>query len=202
MAITPEQVEAAAARWGLSSAVSGAADRLAAYGNLLLRWNARLSLTAIREEAELVERHLMEGVFAAAHHPEATTALDFGSGPGIPGIPIAICCGAIHVTLAESQQKKAAFLQEAVRQLRLNTSVHADRAESLSPGIFEAVWMRAVDKSAVMLPLAAHLVAPGGALCLLSASKPPESSFFRDWQWKSIPFPDAKARVLHIGTRF
>jgi 16S rRNA (guanine527-N7)-methyltransferase len=200
MAITPEQVREAAERWGLAAIASPVADRLAAYGNLLLQWNARLSLTAIRDEAELVERHLMEGVFAAAHHPEASTALDFGSGTGIPGIPIALCKALVHVTLVESQRKKAAFLQEALRRLDLTASVHADRAETLPPASFEAVWMRAVDKSAAMLPVAASLVAAGGALCLFGTSEPPELSLGK-WQWKSIPFPGANARVLHIGRR-
>ena len=71
MAITPEQVQQASERWGLEAMAAPVADRLAAYGNLLVQWNARLSLTAIRDEAELVERHLMEGVFAAAHHPKS-----------------------------------------------------------------------------------------------------------------------------------
>src|ERR1700728_1139546 len=118
MPITATQVLAAAERWGLLQTLPGpqtGAERLASYGNLLLHWNTRLSLTAIRDEAELIERHLMEGVFAAQHHPEASTALDFGSGTGVPGIPIALCRASIHVTLAESQRKKAAFLQEAAR---------------------------------------------------------------------------------------
>ena len=94
MAITPEQVLAAAERWDLSEALSrteGVVEKLASYGNLLMQWNARLSLTAIRDEALVIERHLMEGVFAAEHYPAGATALDFGSGTGIPGIPIAIC---------------------------------------------------------------------------------------------------------------
>src|SRR5882757_9521707 len=175
MAITPEQVQEASERWDLAAIAVPVADRLAAYGNLLLQWNARLSLTAVRDEAELVERHLMEGIFAAAHHPEASTALDFGSGAGIPGIPIALCRASIHVTLAESQRKKAAFLQEALRRLDLRASVHAGRAETLPPASFGAVWMRAVDKSADMLPVAASLIASGGALCLLGTTKPPDS---------------------------
>ena len=159
MTITAAQVEEAAARWGLSETAVPVADRLAAYGNLLLHWNTRLSLTAIREPAELIERHLMEGVFAAAHHPEAATALDFGSGTGIPGVLIALCRSSIHVTLAESQRKKAAFLQEALRTIGRSATVHAARAEVLPAGSFEAVWMRAVDKSSSMLPVAASLVA-------------------------------------------
>jgi 16S rRNA (guanine527-N7)-methyltransferase len=201
MAITPEQVREASERWGLAAITAPVADRLAAYGNLLLQWNARLSLTAVRDEAELVERHLMEGVFAAAHHPDASAALDFGSGAGIPGIPIALCRASIHVTLAESQRKKAAFLQEALRRLDLRASVHAERAEILPPTSFDAVWMRAVDKSAAMLPVAAGLVAAGGALCLFGTSEPPELRSLGPWQWKSIPFPGANTRVLHIGRR-
>jgi 16S rRNA (guanine527-N7)-methyltransferase len=201
MAITPEQVEEAAARWGLAAIAAPVADRLAVYGNLLLQWNTRLSLTAIRDEAQLVERHLMEGVFAAAHHPETSIALDFGSGTGIPGIPIGLCRDSIHVTLAESQRKKAVFLQEALRTLNLHACIHAARAEALAAASFGAVWMRAVDKSAAMLPIAAKLVAWGGALCLFGTSKPPDSPAFGNWQWKSIPLPAANARVLHIGHR-
>ena len=201
MPITAAQVEEAAARWGLSAIAAPVADRLAAYGNLLLHWNTRLSLTAIRDEAELIERHLMEGVFAAAHHPVASTALDFGSGTGVPGIPIALCHPEIHVTLAESQRKKASFLQEALRTLRLSASVHPSRAELLPVAGFDAVWMRAVDKSASMLPVAASLVAPAGALCLLGTSNPPGDPTLESWQWKTLSLPSATDRVLHIGQR-
>jgi 16S rRNA (guanine527-N7)-methyltransferase len=201
MSITPEQVKAASARWGLAAIAAPVADRLAAYGNLLLQWNTRLSLTSIRREAELVDRHLMEGVFAAAHHPEAATALDFGSGTGVPGIPIALCRPSVHVTLAESQRKKAMFLQEALRTLSLSASVHAARAETLPPAGFDAVWMRAVDKSAAMLPIAANLVAPGGFLCLFGTSRPPDLPNHGKWQWKSLPLPEVNSRVLHIGQR-
>jgi 16S rRNA (guanine527-N7)-methyltransferase len=201
MPIAPAQVDEAAARWGLSTITAPVADRLAAYGNLLLHWNTRLSLTAIRDETELIERHLMEGVFAAAHHPEASTALDFGSGTGVPGIPIALCNPEIHVTLAESQRKKAAFLHECLRTLQLGASVHPSRAELLPAGSFDAVWMRAVERSATMLPLAATLVAPAGALCLLSTSNLSSGPALDDWQWKTLPLPRAKDRVLHIGHR-
>lgn len=196
--ITPGQVEAAAARWGLSDIADPVAERLAVYGNLLLQWNQQISLTAIRDEAALIERHLMEGVFAAAHHPAAVTSLDFGSGTGIPGIPIASCRPELRVTLAESQRKKAAFLHEAVRQLGLTAEVHAGRAESLPAGSFDAVWMRAVDRSGVMLPLAAALVSPHGSLCLLRTSGP-ASGLSGQWTWESVSLLESETRVLHIG---
>ena len=208
MPITANQVLAAAERWGLLQTLPGpetGAERLASYGNLLLHWNTRLSLTAIRDEAKLIERHLMEGVFAAQHHPAGKTSLDFGSGTGVPGIPIAICRENLQVTLAESHLKKAAFLHEVVRVLALKAVVHSGRAETLVPGTFDAVWMRAVERSAAMLPLAATLVDPGGSLCLLGTGAAPEinasSSKGSSWQWKTLPLPASKDRVLHIGQR-
>lgn len=196
MPITPAQVEQAASRWGLTNIAAPALDRLADYGNLLLHWNVRFALTAIRDEAELIERHIMEGVFAAAHHPKALTALDFGSGTGIPGILIALCRPEIHVTLAESQRKKAAFLAEAVRQLRLNTTVHAGRAETLPPASFDAVWMRAVEKTPAMLPAAINLLPPNGPLCLFGTTTRPD---LQGWSWETYPLPSSDVRVLYIG---
>jgi 16S rRNA (guanine527-N7)-methyltransferase len=204
MSITATQIEAAASRWGLSDVFAGAhteVESLAAYGNLLLHWNARVALTAIRDEAEVIERHLMEGVFAAVHHPGGSNVLDFGSGTGIPGIPIAICRGDVFVTLAEANRKKASFLQEVIRTVQSPASVHAERAETLPPASFDAVWMRAVEKSATMFPVAASLVAGDGALCLFGTSEPPDLSASGKWRWKSVPFPGANARVLHIGRR-
>jgi 16S rRNA (guanine527-N7)-methyltransferase len=148
----------------------------------------------------------MEGVFAAEHHPPGSSGLDFGSGTGVPGIPIAICRENLQITLAESHRKKAAFLQEVVRVLALKAVVHPGRAETLTPGSFDAVWMRAVEKSATMLPLAATLVAPGGSLCLLGTGTAPIIETFGvtgpvSWQWKTLPLPGGKDRVLHIGQR-
>jgi len=209
MPITANEVLAAAERWGLLRTLPGpeiGAEQLASYGSLLLHWNTRLALTAIRDEAELIERHLMEGVFAAQHHPPATLALDFGSGTGVPGIPIAICRENLQITLAEAHRKKAAFLQETVRVLGLKAVVHSGRAETLARGSFDAVWMRAVEKSATMLPLAATLVAPGGSLCLLGTGITPSIGAASaeepiSWQWKTLPLPGSKDRVLHIGQR-
>jgi 16S rRNA (guanine527-N7)-methyltransferase len=199
MPVSAVQVAEAAGRWDLTSTVTEeAAARLATYANLLLRWNTRIALTAIRTEAELIERHLMEGAFAAAYHPKGRTVLDYGSGTGVPGIPIAICCPTFQVTLAESQRKKCAFLQEAVRQLQLTASVRAGRAEALPAGSFDAVWMRAVERQSEMLPLAAPLVAPGGSLCILGGLDAPT---IPSWVWIHTSLPNSHNRVLHIGTR-
>ena len=98
--------------------------QLSTYLDLLLKWNARTNLTAIRDPEEIVRRHFGEGLFTATHlDPSTATLLDFGSGAGFPGLPIALLRPDIQVTLAESQNKKATFLREAVRTLNLPTEV-------------------------------------------------------------------------------
>lgn len=147
---------------------AGVSDKLSAYLDLLLKWNARTNLTAIRQPEEMVRRHFGESLFAGGLVPEGTrTLLDLGSGGGFPGIPIQILRPEIAVTLAESQGKKAAFLREAIRTLELKTEVWADRAEKLA-GSFDVVAMRAVDKMQEMIPVAEKLVRPGGHLMLLT----------------------------------
>ena len=92
-----------------------------------------LNLSAIRDEEGIISRHLVESIVVSSELPQGIkTLLDFGSGAGLPGIPIAICRPEIAVTLAESQGKKAAFLQEAVRVLGIGAKVHAGRAEALA----------------------------------------------------------------------
>jgi 16S rRNA (guanine527-N7)-methyltransferase len=199
MIIAPAAIEAAAARWRLPIA-SSEAEKLAAYGDLLLRWNNRLSLTSIRDKDVLIERHLMEGLFAAVHLPaQVASALDFGSGTGIPGIPIALHRPDVRVTLAESQRKKAAFLQESSRLFDLNCIIHAGRAETLPAGYFGAVCMRAVDKTNEMLPEAIRLLDPHGALCLMIGRHSPDIG--PGWAWERYELPNSHDRVLHIGRR-
>jgi 16S rRNA (guanine527-N7)-methyltransferase len=147
---------------------AGVSEKLSAYLDLLLKWNARTNLTAIRQPEEMVRRHFGESLSAGGLVPEGTrTLLDLGSGGGFPGIPIQILRPEIAVTLAESQGKKAAFLREAVRTLGLKTEVWADRAEKLVES-FDVVAMRAVDKMQEMIPVAEGLIRPGGHLMLLT----------------------------------
>jgi 16S rRNA (guanine527-N7)-methyltransferase len=102
-----------------------------------MKWNARMNLTAARKPEEIVRRHFVESIFAAQQIPKhVKTLLDFGSGAGFPGIPIAICRPKIGVTLAESQGKKAAFLREAVRTLGLKAEVWAGRVEEMAMNVY------------------------------------------------------------------
>jgi 16S rRNA (guanine527-N7)-methyltransferase len=153
---------------GLDPLDEATAARFAAYCTLLLRWNARTNLTAIRDEEGILSRHFVESIACARALPPGIAALlDFGSGAGFPGIPIALCHPEIAVTLAESQGKKAAFLQEAVRTLGISAKVHSGRAESLAI-LFDCVTLRSVDHMSKALQAATNLVASGGWLVLLT----------------------------------
>ena len=144
--------------------------QLSTYLDLLLRWNARTNLSAIRDPEEIVRRHFGESLFVARHVPaHAGTLLDLGSGAGFPGVPIQLVLPDLKVTLAESQNKKAAFLREAIRTLGLSASVWPRRAEELPGGsLFDVVTLRAVDDPERALEQAELRLAPGGALLHLA----------------------------------
>jgi 16S rRNA (guanine527-N7)-methyltransferase len=178
----------------LSDIPAALPGQLSTYLDLLLKWNARTNLTAIRDPEEIVRRHFGESLFAASHlDPDIPTLLDFGSGAGFPGIPIALLRPDIQVTLAESQNKKATFLREAVRTLSLSTEVWPARVESMAADRqFHTVILRAVDDMEAALPLARARIVPGGQLVLLTTVPhiPPNG--------RSIPLPNSQSGVLYL----
>lgn len=185
---------------GLDFLDEATASRFAAYCALLLRWNARTNLTAIRDEEGILARHFVESIACArALPPEIATLLDFGSGAGFPGIPIALCRPEIAVTLAESQRKKAAFLQEAVRTLGVSARVHPGRAESLTAQ-FDCITLRAVDHMPQAIRLAMNLVARSGWIALLTTegqlTNLKESSAGGLSWLESTPLPGGESRIL------
>jgi 16S rRNA (guanine527-N7)-methyltransferase len=139
--------------------------QLSTYLDLLVKWNQRTNLSAIREPREMVSRHFGESLFAARQLPFGKTLLDLGSGAGFPGLPIALVRPEMVVTLAESQNKKASFLREVVRTLGVSVEVWAGRAEDL-PGErrFDGITLRAVDRSEAALAVARGRLAVGGAI--------------------------------------
>jgi 16S rRNA (guanine527-N7)-methyltransferase len=167
--------------------------QLSLYLDLLLKWNARTNLTAIRDPKEIVSRHFGESLFTAAHLPVAQTLLDFGSGAGFPGVPIALLRPELHVTLAESQNKKAAFLREAVRTLHLSTEIWPDRVEAMpQTQRFDIVAMRAVDNIQAALPTAITRINPAGHLALLTTvGHAPQGGH-------SIALPNSDSGILYL----
>jgi 16S rRNA (guanine527-N7)-methyltransferase len=199
----PRRLNALLMREGLPTLAASLEDRFNAYLSLILRWNARTSLTAIRGEEDIVSRHFVESIACAVAVPDSVrTLLDFGSGAGFPGIPIALCRPEISVTLAESQNKKAAFLREAVRTLELDTTVHGQRAEILT-GPFDCVVLRAVDRISTAVSIASHLVSRSGWMMIMttgselpSVQKAASSGF--TWE-RNVRLPLSADRIIAVG---
>jgi 16S rRNA (guanine527-N7)-methyltransferase len=152
-------------------------SQLSVYLDLLLKWNSRTNLTAIRDPETIVQRHFGESLFCglqiASRIPSGGTLLDFGSGAGFPGLPIQLLLPELRVMLGESQNKKATFLREAVRTLGLtHTDVWASRIEGMLPSRqFDVVTARAVDKMEEALEAARPRVSAGGWLVTLAESE-------------------------------
>ena len=148
-------------------------EPLLAYVALLDRWNRTYNLTAIRDPGEMVAKHLLDSL---AMHPFAAsgTLADLGTGPGLPGIPLAIASPQLQVTLVESNGKKARFLREAVRTLRLsNARVAESRIEALDlPAAFDAITARALATLPLILQLGGHLLKPQGRLLAMKGALP------------------------------
>src|SRR5216683_6031011 len=242
-------------------------DQISTYIDLLLRWNARINLTAIRHPEEIVTRHFGESFFLARHlfppsmanasnvartllsanagsaqlsatsqlstpcHPERSRAkseaiisaksracpelaegdpypsttprvLDIGSGAGFPALPLKLWAPHIHLTLIESNHKKAAFLREVARALTLtNINVLTERAETLAtrPGSqADIVTLRAVEHFAAILPTAVKFLAPNGSLALLigATQLPPLATLNTLKCCQPIQVPQSNTRVL------
>jgi 16S rRNA (guanine527-N7)-methyltransferase len=147
--------------------------RLLAYLDLLLRWNAAYNLTAVRDPAEMVTRHLLDSL-TVVPFVRGSTLADLGSGAGLPGIPLAIADPSRSVLLVDSNGKKARFMREAVRRLGLD-AVHVAhcRVEALD-GHFDCVTARAWTSIADMLSQGGRLLAPGGRWLALKGRVPHE----------------------------
>jgi len=203
--VTAREVTEAVVSAGLMPLHSDAAELFAGYVDLLVRWNARLNLTAVREPNQIIRRHLVECILCAQELPDVKTLLDFGSGAGLPGIPIAILRPEIEVTLGESQGKKAAFLREAVRTLGLNAQIYDRRIENMAPeSFFDAVTLRAVDRMQEAAKVALERVLPRGWLVIFATAGTEHSlrSGLSDLIWAAgIPTPGLETGILLFAQR-
>jgi 16S rRNA (guanine527-N7)-methyltransferase len=177
------------------------------YIDLLLKWNVRINLTAVRAPEEIVQRHFGESFFAAKHvlsERIVENAIDLGSGAGFPGVPFAMLAPDAQVTLIEANHKKAAFLRELVFLLDLkNVKVFDDRGEKY-PSMADLVIMRAVESFGKALPLAIQLTKPEGRLALMigSAQIGEAVKLGEQVMWKEPQqVPGSDSRVLFVGTK-
>jgi 16S rRNA (guanine527-N7)-methyltransferase len=139
---------------------------------LLVKWNRAYNLTAVREPLQMVGRHLLDSL-AVLPHLEGGRCLDMGTGPGLPGIPLAIMRPDMRFVLLDSNGKKIRFVRQAVLELELgNVSVEQQRLEAYRPPEgFHVLTARAFTSLPRMLELAGHLHRPGTRLLAMKAER-------------------------------
>jgi 16S rRNA (guanine527-N7)-methyltransferase len=146
--------------------------KLVAHAGEMLRWNRSIRLTAITAPEEVAVKHILDSLFLLRFSPFPGRILDFGSGAGYPGIPLAVALPGSRVTLLESSGKKCAFLSHVLRMLSLdNAEVVRARLEPGRPlpiGTFEQILTRATLPPDEALPLLLPYLAPGGRFLLMS----------------------------------
>jgi 16S rRNA (guanine527-N7)-methyltransferase len=184
-----------------------AVPRLLDYQALLERWNAAYNLTAVRDPAEMITRHLLDSL-AILPYVQGTTLADLGTGPGLPGIPLAIVAPGREILLVDSNGKKVRFLREAIRALKLE-GVRAvqSRVEDVQ-GQFDCITARAFASLADMLGWGGHLLAPGGIWLAMKGKRPddelpgmPAGFEVRAFHELAVPGLQAERSLLVLGYR-
>lgn len=150
-------------------------DRLLAYIDLLLKWNNVYNLTAVRDVDAMLTHHILDSLAVVPHIPPGPL-LDVGSGPGIPGVPIAIAEPERLVSMLDSNTKKAAFVRQAAGALSLaNVSVYSLRVEQWAPDErFSVVISRAFAELRLFVQWCGHLIGAGGVLAAMKGAYPKE----------------------------
>ena len=150
-------------------------QRLLAFVRLLAKWNAAYNLTAVRDPEEMITRHLLDSLVLLPYL-QGPRVLDIGTGPGLPGIPLAIARPDCFFTLLDANAKKTRFVTQALGELGLkNVEVVQTRVENYRPvEKFDTLVARAFSSIADMLNNAQHLCAPGGRFLAMKGVYPEE----------------------------
>jgi 16S rRNA (guanine527-N7)-methyltransferase len=175
------------------------------YIRILLQWNEKLNLTAIRDPLEILHRHFCESMYAGvALSLKAGRLADIGSGPGFPGVPLKILCPELELFLVESNIKKGTFLAEVVRDLGLsNTRVLISRYEELSEEVvpLDYVCSRALGEFDKFLAWASsERVAAKNVIMWVGGRDLEEIQKIDGWEWdEPVAIPQSLRRFLLLG---
>ena len=180
-------------------------EKIRIYVRILLQWTEKISLTSIHSPLEIVERHFGESMFAASAVGIARGRLaDVGSGAGFPGLALKLVRAELKVTLIEPNAKKAAFLSEVNRALKL-TSVtvlrsRLEECREYSPSL-DFITSRALDPTKGLIPWSHRALTVAGRLVLwVGDGAVQELSTSPEWIWqKPIAIPHSRRRSLLIG---
>lgn len=148
-------------------------EKLLSYLEYLNKWNKTFNLTAIREPAQMVDKHLLDSL-AVCPYIEGEWVLDVGSGAGLPGIPLAIVFPKKSFVLLDSNGKKTRFLTQTVHELRLsNVTVVQSRVENYQhKPLFNVIISRAFAEIPLMIEQTQHLCAKQGQFVAMKGQYP------------------------------
>ncbi len=178
-------------------------EKLLAFIRLIEKWNKAYNLTAVRDVQEMVSMHLLDSL-AILPYIQGPSIADIGTGAGVPGIPLAICCPDYRFTLVDSNSKKTRFVQQAVLELQLkNVQVVHSRVESLKPqSLFATVISRAFASMADILRLTSHLQAEDGVLLAMKGQVPGEELAVLNQHYQviavKVPEVDAERCLIRL----
>ena len=176
-------------------------EKLALYRSELLKWTAKVNLIG-PEAKEHLDDHIAEAVAAAEILRPVGEVMDFGSGGGLPAIPMAIVAPEARFHLVEADQKKWAFLKHIVRECGLSSRVYGDRLSRLLPRLpadlrFSLVVSRAVGNPEEWVPsLKGHLEAGARVALFQGAPEVPEIAGFS--RGEAIPLPRGESNYLVV----
>lgn len=158
-----------------------AQKQLLDYMALIQKWNKVYNLTALRDSQEILTHHLLDSLSAIGPLMQQTRSLDgafsfldVGSGGGLPGVVIAICCPGVNVTCVDAVSKKAAFVQQVAASLKLGNlkGIHA-RVETLC-GPFDVIGSRAFASLPDFVNWSSGALADGGVWMAMKGKLPEE----------------------------
>ncbi|MGB1327430.1 MAG: 16S rRNA (guanine(527)-N(7))-methyltransferase RsmG [Porticoccaceae bacterium] len=149
-------------------------EQLLAYLEMLQRWNKAYNLTAIREPIQMIRLHLLDSLAIHPFIQGVKDIIDVGTGPGLPGIPLAILNPDINFTLLDSNGKKTRFLFQAINDLSLSNAREINqRVEKYQPeNTFDIILSRAFSSISDMLYQCDHLVSNNGCFLAMKGKKP------------------------------
>ncbi len=204
--LSVDTVRRALERYGLS-ATATQVEQIIVYISLLLVWNEKVNITAIHDPREILYRHFCESMLARTAVPiEKGRLADVGSGGGFPGLPLKIIAPDLEVFLIESNTKRATFLAEVVRQLRLTgvrimVQRYEDLGEEIAP--IDFVCTRALGDFDRLLSWAkSPLIVAKSVVLWVGAGETPKLNRQPGWNWRQpVPVPDSLRRFLLIGDR-
>lgn len=181
-------------------------DRMLAYHQMLVKWNKAYNLTAVRDPAQMISRHLIDSLSVLPWIGQGRL-LDVGSGPGLPGIPLAICRPDVQVTTLDSNGKKTRFQVQVKAELGLdNLTVINGRVEAVKAEPFDMVISRAFASIADMLQLSGHLAAEQGVFLAMKGLYPedeieqmPAGFVLRESHRLELPDTDGERHLLILG---